>query len=53
MNVAHPQRWSRAEVALAMAKALPADPDLVEVISLYDIPAMAGGPWTRAWPARA
>jgi dTDP-4-dehydrorhamnose reductase len=44
MNVAHPRKWSRADVAIAMAKALPANPALVEVISLYDIPAMAGRP---------
>ncbi len=44
MNVAHPRRWSRAEVAIAMREALAADPALVEVISLYDIPAMAGRP---------
>ena len=44
MNVAHPRRWSRADVAIAMARSLQANPALVEVISLYDIPAMAGRP---------
>ncbi len=44
MNVANPARWSRADAAIAMAKAMRVDPSLVEVISLYDIPSMAGRP---------
>ena len=44
MNVGNPMRRLRADVALALAETMQADPSLVEVISLYDIPAMAGRP---------
>jgi dTDP-4-dehydrorhamnose reductase len=44
MNVCSPERWSRAGIAQALAKAMGVDGSLVEPISLYDIPAMAGRP---------
>lgn len=44
VNVCNPERWSRCDIALALANAMHADRSLVKPISLYDIPAMAGRP---------
>ena len=44
LNVCNPERWSRAEVALALAAAMGVNTALARQISLYDIPAMVGRP---------
>ncbi len=44
VNACNPERWSRFDIALALAKAMQAERSLVKPISLYDIPAMAGRP---------
>ena len=44
VNVCNPQRWSRAEIAAAVAGALPQATGRVATINLHDIPAMAGRP---------
>jgi dTDP-4-dehydrorhamnose reductase len=44
VNACSPERWSRSDIALALADALRVDRSLVKPISLYDIPAMAGRP---------
>jgi dTDP-4-dehydrorhamnose reductase len=44
MNVCNAQGWSRCDVALALAWQMGVDLALVEPISLYDIPSMAGRP---------
>lgn len=44
VNVCSPERWSRCDIALALASAMQTDRSLVKPISLYDIPAMGGRP---------
>lgn len=44
VNTCNPERWSRYDIAFALASAMQADRSLVKPISLYDIPAMAGRP---------
>lgn len=44
VNLCNPRRWTRYDIAAALAKAMGAAPALVEPISLHDIPALAGRP---------
>jgi dTDP-4-dehydrorhamnose reductase len=44
VNACNPERWSRHDIAMALASAMQVDSSLVKAISLYDIPAMAGRP---------
>jgi dTDP-4-dehydrorhamnose reductase len=44
INVCNPERWARADIALALAESMATERSLVKVISLYDIPAMRGRP---------
>jgi dTDP-4-dehydrorhamnose reductase len=44
LNLAAPERWSRYEIALALAQALEVPPSRVRKIALHDLPAMKGRP---------
>jgi dTDP-4-dehydrorhamnose reductase len=44
INIASPERLSRYEIVSKVGQAMQADMNLVEEISLYDIPSMAGRP---------
>lgn len=44
LNVCNPERWGRADMALALAEEMAVPRSLVNAISLYDIPAMRGRP---------
>lgn len=44
LNLCSPERWSRAEIALALARAMGVDTALARQIALYDLPSMAGRP---------
>ena len=44
INVCNPERWARADIALALADAMALQRSSVKVISLYDIAAMKGRP---------
>ncbi len=44
LNLCNPERWSRFDIAAAMARAMRVDSTLVERIALYDLAAMAGRP---------
>lgn len=44
VNVCSPERWSRYDVACAVARALEVDPGRVRPVSLRDVPGMEGRP---------
>jgi dTDP-4-dehydrorhamnose reductase len=44
VNLCNPERWTRYDVAFALAQAMQVDHSLVRSISLHDIPGMAGRP---------
>src|SRR6266850_1077079 len=44
VNVCNPERWARADMALALAEEMMVPRSLVKAIALYDIPAMRGRP---------
>lgn len=44
VNACNPERWSRYDIASALANAMQVDSSLVKSISLHDITAMAGRP---------
>lgn len=44
INTCNPERWSRYDIAFALAKAMQTDHSLVQSVSLHDIAAMTGRP---------
>jgi dTDP-4-dehydrorhamnose reductase len=44
LNVCGPERWSRYDIALGVARALRVDPGRVKSVSLHQLPGMSGRP---------